>query len=230
MFEAILVIVHTGELCETFLEACTDFLHTALLERFDTVEKLFYVVDVESELFRQCFAFLESECLQGFDGPLHGVGYDVPFFVRKLFGGSGLREFGQTRQDAPQICPDRSSESVDLCAHRLNLLHIVGNGGGIDCGTGTLACFFAPNSEIHLTAKEFGGDQFAECHFFLPVSCGNAGVEIEVLTVQRFNFDVDFLSIVFGFGFTVAGHRVNHALSCEKSICTPTMAEVQTQS
>ena len=103
LFQTVLVVVDAFEFCQPFLETFPNFLHTALLERFDACKQVFDGIDVLVEFHGKGFAFLSAEIHQRFDSLVYGIFGHFPLFIAEFFHCIGLCEFGQSYKYLPDF-------------------------------------------------------------------------------------------------------------------------------
>ena len=152
LFQAIAVIVHTGQFCQTFFQALSDFLYAALFEGFDFFHQCFDARQILFKLFCQGFTFLRSELHQFLCSHFHQGKHFLPFLFAQLFHCYGLHHVGHTHQHTPHVS---TIHSDTMClAHVLHLSQVIAHHIGIDrsCRRGSI--LFYPKGKVHLAALQ----------------------------------------------------------------------------
>ena len=177
-----------------------------LLERFDLSQQIENQFNAVQQVFLHSLSFLNTETVNDVEGLVKGLPHlgDESLIVILHRNVENARH---PEQNSGHVVSRRNAKlnrnGLDLLLVSLHdvLVNVVGL-GQIGVGDG--------DNRIDFAALQFGSYPIAEVQFGGTQLIGQFDLQIQLLAVQRLDFNGDFLCIKSLFGYAVASHGTNH--------------------
>ena len=204
-------VVGYAERFDVFPNPGLDRFGACFLVRFDLVFDLLDAVDAAEQVGYQRGSFLSAELVDAVEGFGYGAAKCRQFFVGNGFGvvlhGVGQLQDGRHRgrvgRRTPPAQPARLGEFAELPG-------IVRENVPVDRHAGGPTYRFVRYEDVDLPSLEPFAYCLTDLVFALAVCGRQLDRQIELLAVERADFDGYLLVLRRGFGLAVACHRFNH--------------------
>ena len=207
LLQTVFVVVDTGDLLQSLDDILAYFLRASLFIRLDAGKKTLDIVNLFVEFQLQGRAFLLAKSHQSGNRFIDGLQGKGPLLVGELLH-IGLRsDIGQVQQ---RVEPIGWFGDTGLRSNGFELPVVVFYEGSIDGCRIDDGLFLDPNRKVHLAPLKAFGNQLAYFHLLFPVEWRNTGSEIQGLTVERFDLNINLLLFKDDHGFAVTCHGLYH--------------------
>ena len=190
LLQTVAVVIHTRYLLQTFYDALTDLLHTPRLVRLDLCQQLLDVVNLLLELLLEGGTLLDTEVHEVLQRFSHSLAHHLPLCLVEHLRLRLRQHVGHPEKRVEAVLRHGDAR---LLRDALDLLVVVLHESRIDgCGVYGHVLLY-PHTHVNLSSYKGLGHHLAHLHLLLTIERCDAGVQVELLRVERLHLYVYFL-------------------------------------